>query len=111
MALLKRIQGSTLMETLVATVLIVIIFMVASLLLNNMFFNNLSSDTAALKEHLSVLEYQWHSGVIPSDYAEKWKDWEIQILKQEHQLANKWVLKAKHLKTQEILLRTVEYAH
>ena len=37
MALLKKIKAATLMETLVATVLIFVVFIMASAILNNLF--------------------------------------------------------------------------
>ena len=42
MVVLKKIKASTLMETLVATVLIIVVFMAASMILNNMFLNAMS---------------------------------------------------------------------
>ena len=44
MDVLKRIKGSTLMETLVATVLIVVVFMMASLTLNALFSTTITTN-------------------------------------------------------------------
>ncbi len=53
MVVLKKIKAFTLMETLVATVLIVIVFMISSMLLNNLFYNSIKDNTIAIDAHLN----------------------------------------------------------
>jgi len=52
MALLGKIKASTLMETMVATVLIIIIFMMASLIMNSVFISNINGSTSSVRERL-----------------------------------------------------------
>jgi len=59
MALLKCIKGSTLMETLVATVLIVVVFMITSLLLNSLFANSQKFKAGNKEAYLHELQYRY----------------------------------------------------
>jgi len=83
MALLKfkKIKASTLMETLVATVLIVIIFMIASMTLNNLLARNVKQNTELAEERLNALEYQYKNKGIKLPYYEDFASWEISISK------------------------------
>ena len=57
MVILKKIKASTLMETLVASVLIVVVFMISSMILNNLFSNTIKSNTRAIEAHINELQY------------------------------------------------------
>lgn len=77
MALLKKLKAATLMETMVATVLIVVIFMMASMLLNSIFTTYLRGDTQGITEKMHELAYQFHHEKMSIPYAETWQNWEI----------------------------------
>lgn len=79
MVVLKKIKGSTLMETLVATVLIVVVFMISSMILNNVFSNTINNDQRAINTRLNELMYlaSHHKLVIP--FQEDFKAWDISI--------------------------------
>ncbi|WP_340064291.1 hypothetical protein [Ascidiimonas aurantiaca] len=77
MALLKRIKASTLMETMVATVLIVVIFMIASLVMNNIFGNTLKFATGKSDFYLNKLEYQIKKGRLQIPFSDSYDTWEI----------------------------------
>tara|TARA_R110002012_G_scaffold294098_1_gene490026 strand:- start:1840 stop:2175 length:336 start_codon:yes stop_codon:yes gene_type:complete len=79
MVILKKIKASTLMETMVATVLIVVVFMMSSLLLNTIFTASIIGNTEPISEKLQELEYQYNKGKIVLPYNEDWNDWEIFI--------------------------------
>ncbi|WP_420603213.1 hypothetical protein [Flagellimonas sp.] len=80
MALLKkRIKASTLMETMVATVLIVVIFMLSSLILNNLFAAQVRGNLQPLKTHLDKVEYLYSNGKLTAPYYEEWNDWTISV--------------------------------
>lgn len=81
MALLGKIKASTLMETMVATVLIVIIFMVSSLILNNIFLVSAKGKTQALKNRIRMVEYQVLNEQRKLPYIEEFKHWEIDVIK------------------------------
>ncbi|RXG11383.1 hypothetical protein DSM03_11720 [Leeuwenhoekiella aestuarii] len=81
MGVLKKIKGSTLVETIVATVLILIIFMISSLIINSIFRNNLTNNTAGIETHLTLLEYKLQLGQVTLPYFENYADWEVSIEK------------------------------
>jgi len=77
-----RVKASTLMETLVATVLIVIVFMVSSMILNNLLSGSIRQNTELAEERLHVLEYQYKNKGLELPYYEDFESWEITISKQ-----------------------------
>lgn len=79
MVVLKKIKASTLMETLVATVLLVVIFMLASLILNNLFSNTINSNTDAIDNYLNELEYLYLNEEIEVPFYDDFKNWEINM--------------------------------
>ncbi|WP_350284660.1 hypothetical protein [uncultured Croceitalea sp.] len=84
MALLKKLKSSTLMETMVATVLLVIVFMVASLIMNSLLAAQSKNDVTGLDQQLKKLEYRYLNQRLPLPHAETWKDWEIMVLEQDN---------------------------
>ncbi|QLE02052.1 hypothetical protein HX109_10980 [Galbibacter sp. BG1] len=81
MALLKKIKGSTLMETMIATVLIVVVFMISSLVLNNILFNQIHNNTMEIDNHIRVLEYKILNKQLSEPYSEDFNNWQIEIKK------------------------------
>lgn len=79
MAVLTRIRASTLMETLVATVLIVIIFTVSGLLLNNLFANSISGREDRVRERLYRLKYEYPVHGLELPYYEELGNWGIYV--------------------------------
>ncbi|TXN36125.1 hypothetical protein FVB32_16335 [Flagellimonas hymeniacidonis] len=79
MVVLKKLKASTLMETMVATVLIVVIFMFSSLILNSLFSAQVKGNLQPIKSHLHQLEYQYINQKINLPYYEEWKTWDITI--------------------------------
>ena len=79
MGLLKKIKSSTLVETIVATVLILIIFVISSLILNTIFRNNLSANRDAIEARLNILEYQLNNDMLVLPYRETFKEWDISM--------------------------------
>lgn len=90
MAILKKIKSATLIESLVATVLIVVVFIVASLILNNLLFNTFSRNTHAVEQRMFELEYRFNNKQLQLPYQEEFQNWDITIKRT--QLENKtWV--------------------
>lgn len=79
MAVLKKIKASTLMETLIASVLIVIVFMIASMILNNLFYNSIKNDSRAIDARLNELQYLCEHQKIVPPYRDSMKFWDIDI--------------------------------
>ncbi len=79
MVVLKKIKASTLMETLVASVLIVIVFMLASMILNNIFSNTIKGNTKAIEAHLNELQYLQLHNQLQLPYSDTFQKWDITI--------------------------------
>lgn len=94
MVILKQIRASTLMETLVATVLIVIIFMMASMLLNSLFFSGIRNNSSGLEERITELEYSLLNGGIETPYEEEWGKWKIEVKKSNGQAGQAAIFRA-----------------
>lgn len=80
MALLKgKISGSTLLETIVATVLILVIFAVSSLVINSVFKGALKGDTSEVRNRINLLEYQIINDRLELPHSEDFRSWEIEL--------------------------------
>lgn len=79
MVILKKIKASTLMETLVASVLIVIVFMISSMLLNNIFSNTVKSNTRAIESQINELQYLYKNDRLLLPYYDDFKTWQITV--------------------------------
>ena len=111
MALLKRIKASTLMETLVATVLIVVIFMTASMLLNNMLSAKVKRNTEVIAERMNALEYQLQNHALALPYYEEFGPWEINIASDNSDNTAIIVLEAQNKHTNNTVLNYWSYAN
>ncbi len=103
MALLKRVRASTLMETLVATVLIVVIFMVSSMVLNNMVAGKVKHNTEVAGERLNALEYQFKNNGLALPYYEDFGSWEIRVVKEKIENTFIVVLEAENPHTNKVV--------
>ena len=79
MGILKKIRSATLIEALVATILIVIVFVVASLILNNMLFNTFSRNMQPAETRITELEYLAQHNSIKLPYREDFRQWRIEL--------------------------------
>ncbi len=77
MVILKRVRGSTLMETLVATVLIIIVFMIASMILNSIFSSSIKNNIRAIEAELNELQYLNINNKLELPYQNTLGDWNI----------------------------------
>lgn len=107
MAILNKIKASTLMETLVATVLIVVIFVITSMTLNSIFYNTIKSRTLEIDAYLNELEYNYQHGNVSLPYQDEFYDWDIRIYKTAT-TANKYIVfEAVNHKLSKDIIRTV----
>ena len=98
-----RVRASTLMETLVATVLIVIIFMVASMTMNNLLMRNVKQNTELAEERLNALEYQIKNKAITLPYYEDFESWEISIIEEKRGVGSVVTLEAENTITHSVV--------
>lgn len=106
MALLKKIQASSLMETLVATVLIVVIFMISSLVLNNIITTNIRQNTEKIEERMNRLEYELKNHAIQLPHHEDFDAWEISMFNNSNKKSQVF-LEAINTKTNMTLTKSV----
>lgn len=96
MALLKKIHASTLMETLVATVLIVLVFMASSMILNNLFANSIRQDQNNIRQELLRLQYSYQNGLLEIPYQTQEGDWTIEVNSERWQEHTQLIYRARH---------------
>ncbi|PKD18028.1 hypothetical protein APR41_18110 [Salegentibacter salinarum] len=68
MALLKRLKGASLMETLTASVIVVIVFMIANLSFSNIFLSTIKSNSFELENRKQELKYLIRNGKLELPY-------------------------------------------
>lgn len=106
MVILKKIQASTLMETLVATVLIVLIFMLASMILNNLFSSTVNGNTQAIENHLNELQYLQLHKQLKLPYRDTFQNWDVSVDIYYVEGDSIIDFEAKHLKTAKTLIKS-----
>ena len=77
-----KLKASTLIEVLVASVLIIVVFTIASLTLNNVFKSTIASNTHAIDSHINKLIYLYQHNKIGEKYQEDYKNWSISFSQQ-----------------------------
>lgn len=101
MVVLKKLKSATLMEAIVATVLIVIIFIVASLILNNVLLNAFARHTHKINYKMNELEYSVTNKQLTLPYEEDYQGWNITVKKDSSE--NAVVISALNQKDKEIV--------
>ncbi|MEM9001149.1 MAG: hypothetical protein AAGB24_12870 [Bacteroidota bacterium] len=96
MAVLKKIRASTLMETLVATVLIVVVFMGASMVLNQLFASSMHFNDNLIRQELLQLQYQHEHGQLQLPYHTELGQWTVTVSEMEEKWALQTYFEATH---------------
>jgi len=104
-----RLKASTLVETLVASVIIIVIFTIASLTLNNIFSSNIKGNLNNVENHLNKLEYLYHNNKIKYPYQEDFEDWDIQLVSSKESEVSYILFKATQLNSKKIIYRKIDY--
>jgi hypothetical protein len=103
MDVLKKIKSATLVESLVATVLIVIIFVVSSLIINNLLLNGFNNNTTEVENRLYELEYECQNNKLILPYQEHFKNWKIIIEKKTNNIIE---FKAQKEQSLKVIVKT-----
>ena len=103
----KKVKASTLIEVLVASVLIVIIFAIASLTLNTIFKASIKNNTHTIDAHLNKLQYLYTHKKIRINYRENFKNWNITLSKQSINSTNLIIIKALQPKSKKSRIKTL----
>ncbi|MFL1013661.1 hypothetical protein [Flavisericum labens] len=106
MVVLKKIKASTLMETLVATVLVVVIFMISSVVLNNLFSSNIRNNTRALDAYLNEIHYLYRNEKLTIPFYDDLDDWEISVEYKESTVSNQISFESINRKTDKQITKT-----
>ena len=80
MAILKKLSASSLLETLIASVLIILVFIISTTLLTNIAINEIKRDNLELESRLIELQYLATHGLIEVPYYETNEDWHIELI-------------------------------
>ena len=102
-----KIKASTLVETLVASVIIITVFSMASLTLNAIFKNSVHSNTRTIDAHLNKLMYLNQHGKLEMNYQDNFNEWEIIVSKQSAINMEYTVFAATHNKTQKKVIKKI----
>lgn len=105
MAVLKKLKGSTLMETMVATVLIIVIFMISSLILNNIFSGYVQGSMRSLENRIRELEYKVINGNMKIPYYEVYENWELEIIKEQQEKDSLLIITAKEIHSDKTFIK------
>lgn len=84
MVILRKVKSATLIETLIATVLIVIVFLLSAMIINSIFFNTFHQKKDVVVNRLDELEYNCINNSIILPYQEEYENWIIQIDKKKN---------------------------
>ncbi len=108
MVVLKKIKASTLMETLVATVLIIVVFMISSMILNNLFSKTIKNNTTAIDAYLNELQYLYKHEKLLLPYQDDYNDWQITVVLYQDNNFNSIVFEALNIKTHKTVIKTID---
>lgn len=109
MGVLEKIKASSLMETLVATVLIVITFMIASMVLNNVFVASISGNDQSIRQELYTLQYQYQHGKLDVPHYQELGDWQVEVNALEEKGIHQVIFTARHEHTKkEVVLKITD---
>lgn len=105
----KKFTASTLIETLVASVLIIIIFSIASMTLNNVFKASYKSNTAAIEAQLSKMIYLYQHKKIELAYNHDSNNYNFSLSKQKLHNTNYIVAEARQIKGSKSIIKSILY--
>ncbi len=108
MALLnKKIKAATLVETLVASVLIIVVFSIASIVLNQVVQSKAKANTHHIEQELNRLQYLYSHAQLPAYYKATQGNWTLSIQPVKTTEAASFLMEASHSKTGQKLQRTI----
>lgn len=97
MVVLKKIKGATLIETIVASVLVLAIFVVATLTINNVFYSSVINDSFRFENRFKEVHYQTIQKKVIVPFYEETSNWEISVEKIENNIVIEALLKSNRL--------------
>lgn len=103
MALLTKIKGSALLESIVATVIVMAVFVAATMLLNTIFAATVKNNDAPYLNRINELTYFATYGTLEIPFYEETDFWEISI----SQHNGTYVIASRNKKNDQLLNQTI----
>ena len=103
MVVLKKIKGSALLESIIATVIVMVVFVSATLIINTIFKSIIKNNNDALTNRIEAVVYFSKHKKIAVPFYEETAFWEISITPQESRL----LMKATNKKNEK--QKTIEF--
>lgn len=103
MALLKKIKGATLLETVIASVIVLIVFVVATATINNVFYSAVVNNTLVFENRVNKLYYLTLHKQFTLPFYENTPDWEISIEESNSNILLSATLKKNNMQLQHTL--------
>ena len=97
-----KVRGSSLVETLVATVIIMLVFGIAMFSITNILERTVKHSTSYIDSQLQKLIYQFHNDLLQVPDVIEQGDWEIEVKRVEEGEIRTISLKAIHKKTKKV---------
>ena len=104
MALLRKLRAASLLETLIASVIVLIAFAIGSLSFNNAFKSVVKNNRSPFENRVRELKYQAKYNTIEIPFYEETHVWEIAIEKRESKL----LLQAVYLPTEKQIIKILD---
>lgn len=105
MALLKKIKAGTLVETIVASVLLVLIFGIASMVVSNVLKSNLLHNRLMVLYEIEKLEYRYLNDDLVLPYTESFQFFEVEVSEIEGAVSFEAYTLAEHRLLQVVSLK------
>ena len=99
----RKLQASTLIEVLVASVLIIVVFSMASLTLNNVFKSTIKGNTHAVETQINKVLYLHQHDRIGLKYQENFNNWNITLSQQTENNTSFIIVEAINKGTKKII--------
>lgn len=99
---LIRVKGSSLVETLIATIIIMIVFGIAMVSISNILENNIKSSTSAIDTELNKLMYLYENGNLEVPSQESLKEWQIKVEKVKEGEINYILFEGMHKQSKKV---------
>ncbi len=106
----RKVKSATLIESLVASVIIIIIFTIASLTLNNVFESSIKNNTNRVQNRINELNYLYINDKVKSPYQEDFEDWNIRLLQKTEGQKSFMLLEAVRKETKKNISQKLEYS-
>jgi len=105
----RKVNAATLIESIVASVIIIIIFTIASLTLNNVFESTVKNNTSRVQHRMNELSYLYLNQKITYPYREDFENWSIQLTKKTTNQQPYMLLEVTHTETKKSIIQKLAY--